>query len=163
MASKNEATAAIRDGIARVEGAFGNLTDAQLATTVHSGENGWTVRDMLAHLAGRERGYGLMFRLAESSGGAPPTGGFDVDAWNKARIAERADKGRDELLTEMRTVHESLIARIDALSEEDMQREIQSIRGITPLGELMRLSGGVHSTNHALEVEQVLGLATSQA
>lgn len=157
MASKAEITAAIRDGIDRVDGTFGGLTDDQLAMKVHDGPEGWTARDILAHLAGRERGYGLMFRMAEST--TPPTGGFDVDAWNKARIAERSDRSPAELLAEFRTVHEALIGQIDAQPDEALARTVNGFRGPVEFGEMMRGSGGAHSVGHAVEVDQALGLS----
>lgn len=156
MATKEEIIATIRQGIARVEGTFGGLTDEQLQVQVHTEEHGWTARDVLTHLAGRAQGYALVNRLAE--GGAMPGAGFDVNAWNQSRIEERAGKSRDELLAEVRATHEGLIASVEALSDEQLGRTITSPRGEIAFGDMLRLSGGVHSINHTIEVEKALGL-----
>ena len=132
MATKEEIIATIRQGIDRVERTFGRLTDEQLATQVHSEEAGWTARDILTHLAGRAQGYDLTFRLAEGAPTPPRPGGFDVNAWNQDRIAERAGKSRDELLAEFRQGHEDLIAKVQALPDEQLERTIPRPRDRSP-------------------------------
>ena len=163
MATKEEIIAAIQQGIARVEGTFGTLTDEQLATRVHSEESGWTARDILAHLAGRGPGYDLFIRMAEGGPMPQGMGGFDVNAWNRARVEERGGESRDELLAEFRAVHEGLIARAREMPDEVLQRTIPTPRGEVALGDIMRQSGGVHSVNHTIEVERALGLAAPGA
>src|SRR4051794_32847916 len=142
MATKEEIIAAINQGIERVERTFGGLTDEQLATQVHSEESGWTARDILTHLAGRAQGYDLIFGMAEGTPPAARPGGFDVNAWNQSRIAERAEKSRDELLAEVRAVHEALIARVQALSDELLERTIPRAQGPMPVSEALRGGGG---------------------
>ena len=51
MATKQEITAAIREGIEHVERTFGALTDDQLRVKVHEADGGWTAKEILAHLA----------------------------------------------------------------------------------------------------------------
>ena len=158
MATKAEIIAAIREGMDRVQDTFGNLSDEQLATTVHSEEGGWSAKEILAHLAGRARGYELTFRLAEGETPSMP-GGFNVNDWNRARIDERIGQSRDELLAEFRTVHEELIARLETLPDAALGREIPRGPNVITVGEALRLGGGQHSLNHTAEVEQALGLA----
>ena len=55
MVAKEQITTAIQQGIADVEATFGGLSDAQLTTQVYTEPGGWTARDILAHLAGREQ------------------------------------------------------------------------------------------------------------
>lgn len=157
MATKAEITGAIHEGIARVDGTFGNLTDEQLATKVHDGDNGWTARQILAHLAGREEVYQLFDRMAD--GFSPFSGGgFDIHAWNQFKVDARADKTRDELLAEFRAVHTALAERVETLSDERLATKLQSPRGESTLGDMLHGSGGTHSVGHAVEVEQALGL-----
>jgi hypothetical protein len=101
-----------------------------------------------------------MFRMAE---GTPPpaaggSGGFDVNAWNQSRIAERASKTRDELLAEVRAVHEALIARVQAMPDEQLERTIPRAQGAVPVSDALRGGGGMHAINHTIEVEKALGL-----
>lgn len=153
MATKEEITAAIREGIAQVERTFGSLTDEQLQTKIHEAEGGWTAKEILAHLAGRARGYELMAHLAA---GTPLPGGMDVNHWNQERVAERINYGRDDLLAEFRAVHEQLIAYVETLDDATLNTQIQLGPQPAPLGEVLRRSGGLHSASHAREVEQAL-------
>jgi hypothetical protein len=157
MATREAIVAAIEQGIARVEATFGGLTAEQLQTQVHPGEHGWTAGDNLAHLAGRAQVHEAIFSMA--AGNSPFGGGFDVNAWNQAKVEERAGKSRDELLDEFRAVHEALLTNVQTLPDEQLAQAIQSPRGATTLGDMLRMSGGGHSVNHTIEIEQALGLA----
>ncbi len=153
MATRQEITAAIREGIGQVEKTFGPLTDDQLAVKVHESEGGWTAREILAHLAGRGLGYERMSNLAA---GNPPSGPLDVNHWNQERVDERIANSRDELLAEFRTVHENLIAYVEGLDDATLDREISFGPQTIQVSEVLRRSGGMHSVNHSLEVEKAL-------
>ncbi len=155
MATKQEITDAIREGIEQVERTFGSLTDEQLQTKVHDADGGWTAKEILAHLAGRGRGYELMSSLAA---GNPFPGGFDVNSWNQERVAERIANSRDDLLAEFRTTHEKLIAFVGTLDDATLDTPIQLGPQPAPLSEVLRRSGGLHSVSHAHEVDAALKL-----
>jgi hypothetical protein len=158
MATQQEVIGAIREGIERVEGTFGSLTDEQLATQVHGGDGGWTARQVLAHMAGRAEGHQMLLSMAT---GAAPGGfsGFDVNAWNQQRVDERAERSRDELLQEFRQVHEALIENVIELPDGAFATMIPSPRGgEIALGDMLAGSGGRHNVNHTIEVEQALGM-----
>jgi hypothetical protein len=154
MPTKPEIIEAINAGVERVEQLFGNLSDEQLATTVHGGEDGWTAHQVLAHLAGRAETHDLMSKMAQ--GAPPPEGPFDVNAWNQRLVDERADASRDELLAEFRQAHQRLAARVEGMPEALLEREISTPRGTSTMGDVLMSSGGTHSVNHADEVEQAL-------
>lgn len=157
LAAKSEVVGAINKGIEDVDGVFGSLSDEQLATRVHQDDIGWTAGQVLAHLAGRQAGYEMMSKLAQ--GGPPPDmGSFDVHAWNQSHVDARAGKSRDELLAEFREVHEGLAARVEAMPDELLAREFVGFRGPTTVGDSLMASGGTHSSSHAAEVSQALGL-----
>jgi hypothetical protein len=124
---------------------------------VHPGEGGWTARDILTHLAARQRGHDMLFQMA-TGGTSPFTGEFDVDSWNRGLIDERAGRSRDELLQEFRTTHEALIERVQQTPEEQLNATIQSPRGPITAGDMLMNSGGLHSTAHADEVANALGI-----
>lgn len=155
MATRDEIIATIEQGIATVDRTFSALSDEQLRTTVHEGEGGWTAGEILAHLAGRARGYAMFGQLA-AGGGAPS--GFDPATWNRDRVAERNGRSRDELLAEFRAVHEALIAEVRGLADADLARSVQFGPQPIAFGDLLRRSGGQHSINHAEEVARALGL-----
>jgi hypothetical protein len=157
LPGKPEIIEAINTGIERVDSTFGNLTDEQLATKVHDGENGWTAHQVLAHLAGRGETHELMSKMAQ--GAPPPEGPFNVDEWNQRIVDERTSWSRDQLLGEFREVHERLAQRVEGMPEQLLDREITTPRGTSTVGDVLYASGGTHSVQHAEEVEKALGLA----
>jgi hypothetical protein len=154
MPTKPEIIQAINAGIERVDQTFGNLSDEQLATKVHDGENGWTAKQVLAHLAGRAETHDMMSKMAQ--GAPPPDGPFDVNTWNQRIVDDRADASRDDLLTEFRAAHERLAARVEGMPDAMLEMEITTPRGTSTMGEVLMGSGGMHSISHAEEVEQAL-------
>lgn len=162
MASKREIIAAIRQGNDRVGRTFGSLSNAQLATNVHEGEDGWTVKQILAHLAARGDTYDVLIGMAGSD--RPVLGGdFDIDAWNRSQVEARRDRSRDALLDDFRAAHERLIARVQEMPDAQLQRTIVFPRGPVSLDDVLRNSGGLHSVSHAEEVEKALGLDAPSA
>ncbi len=158
MPTQQEIISAIQEGIERVDATFGRLSDEQLAMTIHEGDGGWTAGQVLAHLAGRAQGHQMMLSMAT---GAAPTGfaGLDVNHWNQQIVDERAGRSRDELLQEFRQSHQALIENVRELPDGAFERMIPSPRGgEVALGEMLAGSGGRHSVNHTVEVEQALGL-----
>lgn len=156
MPDKGTITAAIQQGIADVEATFGGLSDAQLATQVHTEPGGWTARDILAHLAGREQVYAMM-RQAASGGDNPFATISNFGDWNQARVDERAGVSRDDLLTEFRAVHEALLAKVQEQSDEELAASVALSSRTATLGDLMYASGGTHSSGHAKDVAQAVG------
>ncbi len=156
MATKQEITDTIRQGNQRVTQAFGGLTEEQLNTRVHFDDIGWTAKQLLAHLAGRAPGHARMIGMAESGAGLPAD--FDLNAYNQQIVDERKDKSRDALIAEFLTVHDALIERVNGMSDDELSKTMQWRTGEIPLSDVLRGSGGQHSTNHAAEAEKVLGL-----
>lgn len=158
MASKQEIIAAIRGGIEHVGATFGDLTDEQLGTIVHEGDGGWTARQVLAHLAGRAAGHQMLLSMATATT-PPDLSALNVNDWNQSIVDERAGRSRDELLQEFRQAHEALIESVGELPDGALEMMIPSPRGgEVALGDMLAGSGGRHSVNHTVEVEQALGL-----
>ncbi|CAN5711293.1 hypothetical protein BH23CHL2_BH23CHL2_35820 [soil metagenome] len=157
MAKREEIIAAIQQGIDSTEQTFGNLSDEQLAIEVYEG--GWTAKDVLAHLAGRQSTYDMLLSLA--AGGAmpqAPEGGFDVDSWNQAIVDERIDRSRDELLAEFRSAHEGLLSTVKELDDDTLQATVVTPRGESAASDVLLGSGGMHSVNHSADVAGALRL-----
>jgi len=161
MASKQEIIAAIETGETRVSHTFGALSEAQLATPVHEGVGGWTVKGILAHLAARGATYDALIGMAGSD--RPALGGFDIDAWNQAQVDTRIGESRDALLSEFRAAHDALIVRVQAMPDGELQRTIVFPRGPVTLGDVLRNAGGTHAVSHAEDVEKALGMSAPSA
>jgi hypothetical protein len=157
LASKAEIIDAIQAGINKAESTFGQLTEDLLDTQVHEEPGGWTARQVLAHLAGRQEMYDLLIDMAMKTNGMPP-GGFDVDTWNHRLVRQREGLDRDELLREFRQVHEDLIERTKTFREDQLKLPIILPNRETNLGDVLLGSGGMHSIQHASDVESALDL-----
>ncbi len=158
MATRDEINGAIQQGIAAVDETFGGLTDEQLAVEVY--ENGWTAKEVLAHLAGRQAAYDMMINLAQGGELPQPPGGgdFDVDHWNQQVVDQLVEKPRDELIAESRAVHEALSARIAELDDETLAATIVLPRGEMVASDVLAGSGGMHSVTHSADVAKALSL-----
>ncbi|HUS17691.1 MAG TPA: maleylpyruvate isomerase N-terminal domain-containing protein [Chloroflexia bacterium] len=107
--------AKLRDGL---DAALSNLmavlpgADNEPGWEIPTGEEGWTVRQMLAHLAVAEASMNLLvehaIRVAGAGGPASElvqTGSdgrpFDIDFWNSRQVAKRADHPPSALRLEL--------------------------------------------------------------
>ncbi len=158
MATKQEMIESINAGIAKVDATFGGLSDEQLQQKVHEADGGWTAKQILAHLAGRQGSYDAIVAMAQ--GTAPPfTSG--VDDWNQQAVDQRIGNSGDDLLAEFRQVHEALIARVRDMDADLLDAKVVMPRGEMSLSDILAGSGGRHSINHSAEVEAALGLSAS--
>lgn len=157
MATRAEITDAIRAGVNRADSTFRQLSESQLDTRVHENTGGWTARQVLAHLAGRQETYDMLFKLAENPAGALEAG-FSIDSWNQRLVEQRAGRDCNTLLEEFHDVHEELIRRVEETPDEKLQRKVVLPNGESTLGDVLLGSGGMHSIQHAEEVEKALDL-----
>lgn len=155
MATKQEIVETIQAGIDQVQQTFGSLSDEQLETTVYDGDGGWTAREILAHLASRQAGYERMISIAEGTASFP-TSNVDFNALNQAAVDQIVANSRDDLLAQFRTVHEGLISRVQGLPNDLLGKTIALPMGERVLSDLLRASGGQHSSNHSLDVEKAI-------
>lgn len=99
-----------------IEGFFHSLSPDQLATMVYSEENHWTVRDVLAHLAGAERSLLSLFRnVAEGGPGTTPD--FDLNFYNRRVVEKTAEESVDALLATFKVRRADTVAFTAALDD----------------------------------------------
>jgi uncharacterized protein (TIGR03083 family) len=158
MTSREEIVAAIRQGVERAGATFGALSAEQLDRQVHTGESGWTAHQVLAHLAGRSYNYEILFRMAAGEL-TPDLGSFDIDRQNEQIIEQLSGKSRNELLDEVRAVHERMIEQVRAAPDELLEREFPLPSGSLPFGRVLMSAAGRHTVHHTAEVEAALGLS----
>ena len=156
MATREEIAGAVRQGIEATEKTFAGLSDEQLATQVYEDGDGWTAKEILAHLAGRKAGYDMLIEMATGEREASFGDGMDFDAWNQRFVDERADASRDDLLAEFRAVHEELIDRAAALDDDALSVTLTMPRGEMTIGDILAGSGGMHSVGHSADVAKAL-------
>ncbi len=153
MANRQAIIETIQEGNALVLRTFTNLSEAQ--SLIRVGDGGWTAKEVLAHMAGRQPAYERLFRLTQAAAPAI-SGNLDPNAYNAALVDARRDKPLAEILAEFITVHEWLIQQVRELPDAALTQVISLPQVQMPLGELLRRAGGVHSISHIKEVQQAL-------
>jgi hypothetical protein len=154
MATRAEVVNSIRQATETVGRTCRTLAEEHLQTRVHEGEHGWTARELLAHLAGRQVVNDCPLQLA-SGVGAPLGGNACRGDRYQTLVDRRLSRSRDAPLAAFQAVQEALIARAQALSDDQFARPIPP-QGEMLLGELLGMAGGAHASHHAPDIEQAI-------
>lgn len=172
MANKSELIAALRS---TADDAATKLR-ALDPTTLDEGryENGWSGRQILAHIASIEWTYPRLIEVARSAPAAdetPAPGGVrrteereapglptnaargGIDDYNARQVEKRADKAPGELVEELLTNRQATIAAVEAVDDELLQRPIRSAGGITgTLGDVLMAVAVQHVQGHVADI-----------
>jgi uncharacterized damage-inducible protein DinB len=121
----------IAESRARLDDIVSPLSEPELT---EPGDEGWSVKDHLAHLAAWEESLLALLegRDRDAALGLPPAtleaGNRDVD-WVNARIFEQnQEKPLDQVLEEYRASHARVLAAIGRLSDADLLRPYSSFQ-----------------------------------
>lgn len=116
---------------------------------------GWTLKDLLAHLAG---GTGKNFQtILEAVVGrqqVDPSVLADVDAKNKQDVEDRKDKSIGELLSEIQGEGEAIDLLLARLTEED--KDLRQGNIPMSLGEGLSQDPGGHYRTHLADFKEAL-------
>lgn len=115
--------------------ALHNLTDAQLDTPYRP--DGWTVRQVVHHVADSHINSYVRFRLALTEA-APPIKSYDEAKW--AELDDARTLPAEVSLTLLDSLHRRWVHLLRSMSEEDFQREL------------------VHPENGSMTLERMLAL-----
>ena len=86
-----------------------------------SPNEGWTVRDLLTHLTTSETGFlSTLRRMAAGEGGVPAD--FDPNRWNAGQLRRRGDIAPAQLLSEIGTSHQEMLALLETLDDAALDR-----------------------------------------
>ncbi len=155
-ASREDAIAAVRSASERALALAGTLSEADWQRQVY--DNGWTVKQVFAHLA--SMGNSASFFLSMAGGSGPPGGfgAFDIDAFNAGQVASRESLSVAQLLDEVRSGHEAGAAAVAGASDELLQREMSSPAGGTyPVVDVIIGASAEHEQMHLADVRRALG------
>jgi uncharacterized protein (TIGR03083 family) len=84
-------------------------------------ENGWTARELLAHVASIEWTYPALIRLAEQAPERGPAGaGPGIDEYNRRQVGKRRDAQVPELLDEFARNRARTIEAVRAVAERGL-------------------------------------------
>lgn len=131
-----------------------SLGSHQLDTHVygHGEGEGWTVRELVAHLGEAEGGLLVQAkRVAEGERPLPPD--FDIDRWNRSAVRKRKDAPLEEHLSSIEKAHGEALAFLEEIEESKLDNE-----GVRPGPERITVEGLLRRmVNHrAQHVEDML-------
>lgn len=132
------------------------LTDEDLQVTVYQeGDQTWTVRDLLGHLADGERGnLGQVQRLIAGEQTVPKD--FDLDRWNRSAVRKSAARQPSEHLDTILESYQRALEFLDGLPEEELDRQglHSSLETLTAEGFLRRMVD--HRAEHVADIRAAL-------
>ena len=143
--TREELLAALREDAGRLPEVVGAIGEGDLERGVY--ENGWSARELLAHLAAIEWTYPRLIERAAAPGGSDGSsdsssgGAFDMDAYNARQVAKRAEAGIGELLEEFGRNREATIEAVANADAALLDRATRSAGGVE--GTLLEVLIGV--------------------
>ena len=151
IGTREELLAALREDAGRLPEVVGAIGEGDLERGVY--ENGWSARELLAHLAAIEWTYPRLIERAAAPGGSDGSdgsdgssdsssgGAFDMDAYNARQVAKRAEAGIGELLEEFGRNREATIEAVANADAALLDRATRSAGGVE--GTLLEVLIGV--------------------
>lgn len=133
-----------------------SLTPEDMRVTVYTdGDQTWTVRDLIGHLADGERGnLGQVQRLIAGEQTVPED--FDLDRWNRSAVRKSGAKEPEELLEIISDHFGQSLAFLESLRDEDLDRvgRHSSLQMLTAEGFLRRMVD--HRAEHVADIQAAL-------
>ena len=115
--------------------------------------SGWSVAQIVAHLADSEIVFAYRVRMILASPGTPIQA-YDQDAWSRAQHAERSDPQRSLAL--FTAIRESMLPLLRGLTAGELDRYgMHAERGKETVRHLLALYAG-HDRNHLAQIERLL-------
>ncbi len=124
------------------------------------GDGRWSLRLTLAHVGSAQWSHlSVARRLA--AGDTVDLPGFDLDAWNAAAVAERADWSVAQVLADLEAAQEATFEFLDGLEAEELARTgVHPALGEMSVGQVVRVIGlhdGLHRRDLLRLVEEMGG------
>ena len=159
--TRNDLLAALRDDAARLPEVVAAIGADDLERGVY--ENGWSARQLLAHLAAIEWTYPRLIEQArspaEASAGGSRSGSFNMDAYNHRQVANRETASVIELLEEFAENRRATIAAVADAEEELLAKPTRSAGGAQ--GTLLEVLTNVTLTHVRQHLDDLLHGARS--
>jgi len=116
---------------------------------------GWAVRDLLAHLATAEAGFiRTLSRMAAGEGGLPAD--FDVNRWNAGQLRRQEQAMPAQLRATLTQAHQEMLALLVGLEDAALdQRGRMSVGGEGSVEDTFRLVAR-HKRLHTQDLEAAL-------
>jgi uncharacterized damage-inducible protein DinB len=131
--------------LATVEGLDGPPWDWQ------PGDGRWSVRLTLGHVGSAHWSH-LEVARRIIAGETLDLPGFELDAWNEARVAERADWTKEQVLADLQAAQEATFAFMAALDAEKLEaRGAHPALGEVSVGQALRIIA-LHDSLHRRDI-----------
>ena len=116
---------------------------------------GWTLKDLLAHLAGgTSKNFQTILEAVVGRQPVDPSVLADVDAKNKQDVEDRKDKSIGELVSEIQGEAEAIDLLLARLTEED--KDLRQGNIPMSLGEGLSQDPGGHYRTHLADFKEAL-------
>ncbi len=134
---------------------IGQMQPADWDRPVQSVEGGWTVKQMLLHVATAENGQ-INTGKAIVAGQPTVPDDFDLNRYNRRQIEKNQAKQPPEILFSMAESRQKLLALLDEVSAEDLDKRGKHGRGDVVSLEQLFYRVGEHEAEHTAEIKRVL-------
>jgi uncharacterized protein (TIGR03083 family) len=116
----------------------------------------WNVHDLLAHLAGAERGMQATVKRFLAGESLPEN--FSLDYWNQRQVEKQKERTAADLLAGLAASRVDTLALLDSLTDDQL-----AVRGLHPAGFETSVGGifkviAYHERSHGQEIALALGL-----
>ena len=116
---------------------------------------GWTVKDVVTHLAASQPTQPVLIRsILAGKGGSRPD--FDLNFFNKRGLEKRKGKTVDELKSELATGPGDSLKLLDELTDEQLATQGKHPRGDKTLAEIFQIIA-LHDREHTGHIRAALG------
>lgn len=132
-----------------------SLTPQEQGMPVHD-EGGWTVKDMLSHVATSEAGLvSTAKRIADGQPHASP--GFDIHRFNQRQAEKHKETSVGDLLTGLEVSREAARRALEDYTDAQMATQgfMSSGTPMDVLGVFRRI--GQHERDHSQEIRKAIG------
>lgn len=157
--NRDELVQELRDSGADVLATLLAVPQSALDTGAY--ENGWTVRQIMAHVASMEFTYRRLPDIARGSGDAQQTKDgerFDMDGYNARQVAKRATATQADLADEFTRGRAALIATVADLDDDLLAKPIRTAGGVTgTLAEAINATAARHVRGHSADFARAAG------
>jgi uncharacterized damage-inducible protein DinB len=135
---------------------IGQMQPADWERPAQSAEGGWTVKQALLHIATSESGQ---IKTAQAIAAGQPTvpDDFDLNRYNRRQIEKNQAKQLPEILFGMAESRQKLLAFLDEVSAEDLEKRGKHGRGDVISLEQLFYRIGEHEAEHTAEIKKALG------
>ena len=140
------------------------LSETEVTRPLPTSEGGWSVKDILAHVAISEAANLAFAKRMVTEGNPvqipPDKGPFDLDRWNNSQV-RRQQLTWAQVQADLAAAHQETLAFVAGLEEAQFDRRgVQAVFGEMTLGQLLKILYR-HDRMHREEIEQ--GLAAARA